>query len=95
MGLSIEELQVQSAECLPAREVMSLLGGYPGGGAGNAPGNTALHDNEWGGLVGADIDLQQINVLGVQNVNIFQFTGDDSDLFDAFNGYDSDVVDIG
>lgn len=95
MGLSIEELELQSTECLPAREVMSALGGHPGGGAGNGPGNEAMYDNEWGGLVAADIDLQQINVLGVQNVSVFQFTGDDSDFLDAFNGYDSDVVDIG
>jgi hypothetical protein len=81
MGLSIEELELQSTECLPAREVMSLLGGHPGGGAGNGAGNTAFHDDDWGGLIG-DLDVQQVNVLGVQNVNIFQFTGHDSDLVD-------------
>jgi hypothetical protein len=83
MGLSIEELELQSTECLPTREVMSTLGGHPGGGAGNGAGNAALHDDEWGGLVGADTDVQQLNVLGVQNTNIFQFTGDDSDMVDV------------
>jgi hypothetical protein len=90
MGLSIEELELQSTAYLPAREVMSAMGG--GHGGSGSPGNYADNDPDTGGLIG-DLDVQQVNVLGVQNV--LQFTGDDSDLIDAFNGNDSDVVDIG
>jgi len=55
MALSNEELELQSAEYLPAREVMTGLGG---------------HGKPWvlGGLVGVGVDVHDVNV--VKDVNI-------------------------
>jgi len=50
MGLSIEELQLQSAEYLPAREVMTGFGGGHG-------------KNLLGGLVNVDVDVHDVNVF--------------------------------
>jgi hypothetical protein len=50
MGLSIEELELQSAEYLPAREVMTGFGG--------GPGKTLL-----GGLVNVGVDVHDVNVF--------------------------------
>lgn len=45
MGLSIEELQLQSSECLPAREVLTLLGGRGGQSCDADSSNT---NNQYG-----------------------------------------------
>ena len=50
MGLSIEELELQSAEYLPAREVMTGLGG--------GHGKTLL-----GGLVNVGVDVHDVNIV--------------------------------
>jgi hypothetical protein len=50
MGLSIEELQLQSADYLPAREVMTGFGGGHG-------------KNLLGGLVNVGVDVHDINVV--------------------------------
>lgn len=55
MGLTNEELELQSAEYLPAREVMTGLGGH------GKPG-------VFGGLVAVDLDVHDVNV--VKDVNI-------------------------
>jgi hypothetical protein len=66
MALSNEELELQSAEYLPAREVMTGLGGHGG------------HHGLCGGLVNIDTDVHDVNI--VKDVNIL--TGDDSDGVD-------------
>lgn len=69
MALSNEELELQSTEYLPAREVMTGLGGH-GHGAG------------WVfGLVNVDADVHDVDV--VKDVNIL--TGKDSDVVDIEN----------
>jgi len=50
MGLSVEELQLQSAEYLPAREVMTGFGG-------------GHSKNLLGGLVNVGVDVHDINVI--------------------------------
>jgi hypothetical protein len=50
MGLSVEELQLQSAEYLPAREVMT---GFCGGHSKNL----------LGGLVNVGVDVHDVNVI--------------------------------
>jgi hypothetical protein len=50
MGLSIEELQLQSADYLPAREVMTGFGG--------GHGKTLL-----GGLVNVGVDVHDVNIV--------------------------------
>jgi hypothetical protein len=68
MGLSIEELDLQSTEYLPAREVMSSMGGGP-------------HvDNETAGVATTDVDIHDVNLGIIQDVYIFK--GEDSDLVD-------------
>ena len=69
MGLTNEELELQAAEYLPAREVMTGLGGGHG-----KPGL-------FGGLVAVDLDIHDVNV--VKDVNVF--TGYDSDGVDIDN----------
>lgn len=69
MGLSNEELELQSAEYLPAREVMTGLGGGHG------------KYGVLGGLVAVDLDVHDVNV--VKDVNIL--TGNDSDGVDIDN----------
>lgn len=69
MGLTNEELELQSAEYLPAREVMTGLGG--------GHGRSGL----FGGLVAVDLDVHDVNV--VKDVNIL--TGCDSDVVDIDN----------
>lgn len=54
MGLSNEELELQSTEYLPAREVMTGLGGHGGHGLF--------------GLVNVDVDVDDVNV--VKDVNV-------------------------
>lgn len=56
MGFTNEELELQSAEYLPAREVMTGLGGH---------GKSGL----FGGLVAVDLDVHDVNV--VKDVNVF------------------------
>lgn len=56
MGLTNEELELQSAEYLPAREVMTSMGGGHGKGV-------------FGGLVAVDLDVHDVNV--VKDVNVF------------------------
>jgi hypothetical protein len=50
MGLSIEELELQSAEYLPAREVMTGFGG-------------GHSKNLLGGLVNVGVDVHDINIV--------------------------------
>jgi hypothetical protein len=50
MGLSIEELQLQSAEYLPAREVMTGFGG-------------GHSKNLLGGLVNVGVDVHDVNIV--------------------------------
>ena len=69
MGLTNEELELQSAEYLPAREVMTGLGGGHGKG------------DLFGGLVAVDLDVHDVDV--VKDVNVF--TGKDSDGVDIDN----------
>lgn len=73
MGLSIDELELQSTDYLPAREVMSGFGGGCGGGG---CGHLFLQQ----GLVNVGVNVQDVNVLS--DINIFQ--GDDSDGIDIF-----------
>ena len=71
MALSNEELELQSAEYLPAREVMTGLGGHGHGGGGS-----------WlFGLVNVDADVHDVDVI--KDVNIL--TGKDSDVVDVEN----------
>jgi hypothetical protein len=51
MALTNEELELQSAEYLPAREVMTGLGGGHG------------HCGVFGGLVAVDLDIQEVDVV--------------------------------
>lgn len=69
MALSNEELELQSAEYLPAREVMTGLGGHGHGG-------------DWLlGLVNVNADVHDVDVI--KDVNIL--TGKDSDVVDVEN----------
>lgn len=70
MALSNDELQGQSAEHLPAREVMSLFGG---GGC-----NGWWYDCD-GGLV--DVDVHDVDIA--KDINVF--TGYDNDVVDIEN----------
>lgn len=76
MALSTDELQSQSADYLPAREVMSLLGGGGGGWWGHGGG----------GLI--DVDVHDVDV--VKNINIL--TGCDSDVVDIDNILISNIL---
>lgn len=67
MGLSIEELDLQATEYLPAREVMSSMGG-------------PHVDNETAGVAATDVDIHDVNLGIIQDVYIFK--GEDSDLVD-------------
>ena len=69
MALSNEELELQSAEYLPAREVMTGLGGHGHGG------------DLLFGLVNVNADVHDVDV--VKDVNIL--TGKDSDVVDIEN----------
>jgi hypothetical protein len=69
MGLSIEELDLQSTECLPAREVMSAMGGGHG------------VDNETAGVAATDVDIHDVNLGILQDVTIFK--GEDADGVDV------------
>ena len=69
MGLTNEELELQSAEYLPAREVMTGLGGGHG------------KSDLFGGLVAVDLDVHDVDV--VKDINIL--TGCDSDVVDIDN----------
>jgi hypothetical protein len=69
MALSNEELELQSAEYLPAREVMTSWGGG------------CCKPGVLGGLVASNVNIHDVNV--VKDVNIF--TGKDSDGVDIDN----------
>ena len=71
MALTNEELELQSAEYLPAREVMTGLGGH-----GHGHGSDLLF-----GLVNVNADVHDVDV--VKDVNIL--TGKDSDVVDIEN----------
>lgn len=68
MGLSIEDLDLQTTEYLPAREVMSAMGGGHG------------FDNQTAGLANTNVDVHDINLGIIQDVNVFK--GEDSDAVD-------------
>jgi hypothetical protein len=70
MGLPIEELELQSTDYLPAREVMSGFGG------GHGSGHLFLQE----GLVNVGVNFQDIKVSVIDDINIF--TGKDSDVVD-------------
>jgi hypothetical protein len=70
MGLSIDELDLQSTEYLPAREVMSSLNGGPG-----------LQHNDQTGVANTDVNVQNVNLGIIQDVNVFK--GEDSDAVDV------------
>lgn len=70
MALLNEELELQSAELLPAREVMTGIGGH---GHGHGGGDLLF------GLV--NVDVHDVDV--VKDVNIL--TGKDSDVVDVEN----------
>jgi len=57
MALSNEELELQSAEYLPAREVMTGLGGG------------CCKPGVFGGLIATNVDIHDVNV--VKDVNVF------------------------
>ena len=67
MGLSIDELELQSTDYLPAREVMSGFGGGHGG-----------HLFLQQGVVNVGVNVQDVDILS--DINIF--SGDDSDGID-------------
>lgn len=69
MALSNEELELQSTDLLPAREVMTGLGGHGHGG------------DLLFGLVNVNADVHDVDV--VKDVNIL--TGKDSDVIDIEN----------
>lgn len=69
MALSNEELELQSTDLLPAREVMTGLGGHGHGG------------DLLFGLVNVNADVHDVDV--VKDVNIL--TGKDSDVVDIEN----------
>jgi hypothetical protein len=70
MALSNEELELQSAEYLPAREVMTSWGG---GGC--------CKSGVFGGLVAVNTNVHDVNI--VKDVNIL--TGHDNDGVDIDN----------
>jgi len=69
MALSNEELELQSAEYLPAREVMT---GWGGG---------CCKPGVFGGLVATSVNVHDVNV--VKDVNVF--SGHDNDGVDIDN----------
>lgn len=74
MGLSIEELELQSTDYLPAREVMSGLG------CGHGHGCSWFQQ----GLVNLN-DVNGISVI--EDINIL--TGKDSDVVDIDNSFNN------
>lgn len=105
MGLSIEELESQSSECLPAREVMTLLGSGQGGPSVVEDLAKELYNQEaLGGIaLNADVDHVQVGLVNVQVDDVLNdnnlFTGQDNDVLDvlngSFNGKDNDILDLG
>ncbi|HEY8453867.1 MAG TPA: hypothetical protein VIL54_17020 [Natronosporangium sp.] len=69
MALSYEELELQSTELLPAREVMTGLGGHGHGG------------DLLFGLINVNADVHDVDVI--KDVDIL--TGKDSDVVDIEN----------
>jgi hypothetical protein len=95
MALSITELELQSTDYLPAREVMTTFGidgGHDGHTVDGSDGNTYA-----GGLlnginvqdVATDIDVEEIQVPGLVNVMLENFH-DTLDLGTA--NEDQDVI---
>lgn len=104
MGLSIEELENESSECLPAREVMTLLGAGQGPSVVDTLTKDLYKQEALGGIaLNADVDHIQVGLVNVQvddalnNNNLF--TGQDNDVLEllngSFNGKDNDVLDLG
>lgn len=104
MGLSIEELENESSECLPAREVMTLLGTGQGPSVVEDLTKELYSQEALGGIaLNADVDHIQVGLVNVQvddalnNNNLF--TGQDNDVLElmngSFNGKDNDVLDLG
>jgi hypothetical protein len=88
MGLSIEELELQSSECLPAREVMTMVGG-----GGNHNGHCHFaHTNEQSGagLIPLNLNLEDVQVglvnVNVDNVCIADVLNDNSILNNVLSG---------
>jgi hypothetical protein len=67
MGLSIEELELQSSECLPAREVMTVLGGK--GASCNADSSTENNQASQG-VIAANVGTGDIGILNGNNVQV-------------------------
>lgn len=62
MGLSIEELDLQSADYLPAREVMGMMGGGGGSGLRNFFAQN--------GLVNVGVNVQDVDVIDDVTANV-------------------------
>lgn len=104
MGLSIEELESQSSECLPAREVMTLLGSAQGPSVVEDLTKELYSQDALGGIaLNADVDHVQVGLVNVQVDDVLNnnnlFTGQDNDVLDvlngSFNGKDNDILDLG
>lgn len=76
MGLSKAELELQSADYLPAREVMSSLGG------GHGHGDCFFFQD---GAVNTNVNVSDIEVAVLKDINIF--TGNDSDVVDIDDSF--------
>lgn len=77
MGLSIAELESQSSECLPAREVMTLLANGP---SGRCVGDASASDQSSSGLIAFNVDGGNAGIGNGNNVCL-------SDVLDV-NGND-------
>lgn len=70
MGLSIEELELQSSECLPAREVMTVLGNHGGGGGTCNVDDSNTNAQGSLGLIAANVNTGDIGILNGNNICI-------------------------
>lgn len=83
MGLSIAELESQSSECLPAREVMTLLGGAPKGSC-VATNDATTQDSS--GLIALNVDADNAGIANGNTVGLCDFLNDNAILNEVLNG---------
>jgi hypothetical protein len=86
MGLSIEELELQSSECLPAREVMTLLNGGGGNNNGGSSGSTCIvnHGDSQNalGLIPINVSVDNAGIANGNTVQVCDVLNNNSILND-------------
>lgn len=84
MGLSIEELELESSECLPAREVLTVLGGGKGGSC-SADSSTDNHQAATG-VVAANVGTGDIGIGNGNNIQLCDILNNNNFLNNTLAG---------